>query len=302
MAQSLEDRNTATVVVETAMFSLVMLLSLFGNLLVCFAVYKNPRLRCQSNYYIISLAFSDIFQALFTMPMSIAMLMTGEWPFGTFACYFAAICKFALVKISVYTMVLMAVNRYYKIVKPAKYQSKYKKKFIIVTASLVWVLGILYALVSAFALGFDAKPHPGFATCTIQFRNYNLNVPLVAFVMYVPYFPIIFCYWKIYRVVKKHNANVSWQSSSVHDVKVSKTLFVTAIGFVSLYLPANCIFLASLVNPSLPRQLSFFATFLIFLSSCVNPFIYGFMNRAFKNEFKKSLKLKRSHTVTTDSN
>ena len=74
----LEERNTATVVVETAIFSLVMALSLFGNLLVCYAVYKNPRLRCPSNYYIISLAFSDIFQALCTMPLSIVMLATGN--------------------------------------------------------------------------------------------------------------------------------------------------------------------------------------------------------------------------------
>ena len=301
MAQSLEDRNTATVVLETAMFSLVMLLSLFGNVLVCLAVYRNPRLRCPSNYYIISLAFSDIFQSLCTMPLSIGMLMTGDWPFGTSACYFAAICKFALVKISVYTMVLMAVNRYYKIVKPAKYQTTYKKKFIIVTASLVWIIGILYALVSAFVLSFDAKTHPGFALCAIQFRNHHLVVPIVISVMYLPYFLIIFCYWKIYRVVKIHNGNVSWQNSNVQDVKVSKTLFVTVIGFVSLFLPANCVYLASLVNSSLPRQLSFFSTFLIFSSSCVNPFIYGFMNRAFKNEFKKFLKLKRAHTVNSES-
>ncbi|KAL9964007.1 hypothetical protein ACROYT_G027574, partial [Oculina patagonica] len=173
MAQNL-DRNTATIVFETAIFCLVLFLSLVGNLLVCYAVYRNPRLRCSSNYYIISLAFSDIFQALCTMPLSIMMLATGVWPFGTSAsgtsaCYFMAISKYALAKISVYTMVLMALNRYYKIVKPAKYQTTFKKRFITITASLVWALGLLYTLLVAFFLGSDAKPNPDFALCVIQY-------------------------------------------------------------------------------------------------------------------------------------
>ena len=295
----LEERNTATVVFETAIFSLVMALSLFGNLLVCYAVYRNPRLRCPSNYYIISLAFSDIFQALCTMPLSIGMLATSNWPFGTFACYFLTFCKYSLAKISVYTMVLMALNRYYKIVKPAKYQTTFKKRFIIITASLVWVIVILYSFLTVFVLGYDPEPNHRFAICSVTFHQYALTVFSV--IMYLPYVVIIFCYWKIYKVVKMHNANVSWQSSNVEDVKISKTLFVTVIGFVGLWMPANCIYFVSLLKPLLPRELTLFGTFLLFSSSCANPFIYGFMNRSFKNEFMKFLKLKRTHTIDTES-
>ena len=187
----LEERNTATVVFETAIFSFVMVLSLFGNLLVCYAVYRNPRLRCSSNYYIISLAFSDIFQALCTMSLSIGMLATSSWPFGTSACYFLTFCKFSLAKISVYTMVLMALNRYYKIVKPAKYQTIFKERFIILTASLVWVVAILYTYLTVFVFGYEAKPDPGFALCTVDF--YPFAVPVYCVIMYLPYVIIIFC-------------------------------------------------------------------------------------------------------------
>ncbi|XP_020606216.1 neuropeptide FF receptor 2-like, partial [Orbicella faveolata] len=165
MAQNLEDRNTATVVSETAILALVMILSLVGNLLVCFAVYRNPRLRCPSNYYIISLALSDILQALCTMPLSVAFLATGGWPFGTSLCYLSAIVKYSLAKISIYTMVLMAINRYYKIVKPAKYQTTFKKRFIIITASLVWVIFITYSIIAAFVIGSDANDDQSFALC-----------------------------------------------------------------------------------------------------------------------------------------
>ena len=74
----------------------------------------------------------------------------------------------------------------------------------------------------------------------------------------------------------------------MEDVKVSKTLFATVLGFVCLWMPALNINVMSLVEPSLPNELLFFSTFLVYSSSCANPFIYGFMNRAFKNEFKVS--------------
>ena len=82
-----------------------------------------------------------------------------------------------------------------------------------------------------------------------------------------------------------HNANVSWQSSNVEDVKVSKTLFATVLGCICLWMPALSINVPSLVEPSLPNELMFFAAFLVYSSSCVNPFIYGFVTRAFENGF-----------------
>ena len=162
--QGLDKRQTATAVLETAIFFLVMFLSLFGNLLVCIAVYSNPRLRqpiikINCNYYIISLALTDILQALFTMPLSVGMLAT---------CYYMVISMLFLASISIFTMALIALNRYYKIVKPAKYQNIFTKTFIIVTGSIAWIAPILISILTAFAFGFDATPHPGLATCKIE--------------------------------------------------------------------------------------------------------------------------------------
>ena len=292
--EQFKTRSTATVVSETTSISFVMILSLVGNILVCFAVCRNPTLRRPSNYYIISLALSDILQALCTMPLSIGLAATSDWPFGTPACYFAAIVKLSLAQISIYNMALMALNRYYKIVKPAKYQTTFTKKFIIVTASLAWIGPIFNSLLASLVVGFDVKPNPGFVLCLIEFPKSVF--PVVFIVMNFPYSIILFCYWKIYRVVKMHNANVSWQSSNVEDVNISKTLFVTIVAFAGLFLPSHVVFGASVLLGFyyFPHQLSFLVTLLVFVSSCVNPFIYGYMNRAFKNEFKKFLRPRRT--------
>ena len=188
----MEARNTVTVVFETGIFTLVMILSLLGNLMVCYAVRRNQRLRCPSNYYIISLALTDISQALLAMPLSVVFLATGAWPFGIPLCYFFAIVKLSLVKISLFTMALMALNRYYKIVRPARYQTVFTKKFILTTASAVWVT-LTAVSVSATVL-FVPEEDPGFATCTVKFNGFAVSALLV--VMYSPYPVIGFCYWK----------------------------------------------------------------------------------------------------------
>ena len=293
----MEDRHIATVVTETTIFALVMIISFFGNLLVCYAVYRNPRLCNPSNYYIISLALTDILQASGSMPFSVAYLATGEWSFGTAACAFIAGLKLSLAKISVFNMGLMALNRYYKVVKPNKYQTVFKPRNIVITALLAWIIPMTFVILSVFVFDEEAKPNPGYALCVIQFPKFSLAA--VFGLMYSPYFIIVFCYWKIYRKVKMHNANLSWQSSNAADVKVSKTLFVTVVSFVSVFLPANIIFtLHEFLWPTgFPRFVSLLAVFLIFMTSCTNPFIYGYMNRAFRNEFKKFLMPKRGHSV-----
>ncbi|XP_067042716.1 histamine H2 receptor-like [Acropora muricata] len=291
----MEDRHIATVVTETTIFALVMIISFLGNLLVCYAVYRNPRLRNPSNYYIISLALTDILQASCSMPFSVAYVATGEWSFGTAACAFIAILKLSLTEVSSFNMALMALDRYYKVVKPNKYRAVFKPRNIVTTALLAWIIPMTFVILLVFVFDQDAKPNPGYAICVILFPT--LSLPVVFGLTSSPYFIIVFCYWKIYRKVKMHNANLSWQSSNAADVKVSKTLFVTVVSFVGLLLPAHIIFAVhGILRPiGFPRYVALLALFLLFMTSCTNPFIYGYMNRAFRSEFKKFFK--RGHSV-----
>ena len=295
----LKDRHIASVVTETTIFGLVAILSFLGNLLVCYAVYRNPRLRNPSNYYIISLALTDILQASCSMPFSVAYLATGEWSFGTSACEFVAILKLSMTETSAFNMALMALNRYYKVVKPNKYRAIFKPRNIVTTAYLAWIIPTTFIILSVFAFNEKVEPYPDYAICSIELTQ-SAFFPLLLSLMYSSYFIIAVCYWKIYRKVKMHNANLSWQSSNAADVKVSKTLFVTVVSFLSLLLPAHIIFTSyKIVGPAnIPRFLSLLGILFTFMTSCTNPFIYGYMNRAFRSEFKKCLMPKRGHSVS----
>ena len=102
-----------------------------------------------------------------------------------------------------------------------------------------------------------------------------------------------------------HNADVSWQNLNAEEVNIGKTLFATVFGFVILWIPANIILLPSYLivdSFNFPCVISLIGTLLVSTSSCLNPFICGFMNRALRNEFKKCWIPRKPQSVGTGSN
>lgn len=61
----------------------IILVTVFGNVLVILAVFKERNLKSVANYYIISLAFADLCVGLFVMPISTLNKVTNNyWFFG----------------------------------------------------------------------------------------------------------------------------------------------------------------------------------------------------------------------------
>ena len=74
----LQNRSLAEVIIEASICLTMNVLSIVGNVLVCLAVYKNPKLRSSTNLYIIALAASDLLCATAEMPSASAVLIT-QW-------------------------------------------------------------------------------------------------------------------------------------------------------------------------------------------------------------------------------
>lgn len=51
--------------------SFIIILAIGGNVLVCLAVKRERKLHNRFNYFLVSLAFSDMLSALLIMPLSI---------------------------------------------------------------------------------------------------------------------------------------------------------------------------------------------------------------------------------------
>lgn len=62
------------------------LITIFGNLLVFYAIRTEKRLRTVSNLFILSLAFADLIVGFIVMPLSTVHILVGQWPFSIALC------------------------------------------------------------------------------------------------------------------------------------------------------------------------------------------------------------------------
>ena len=56
----------AVVWIQTVLFAVINTMAFFGNLLTCYAVYRNQRLRTLPNMFVIALNVSDILISIFS--------------------------------------------------------------------------------------------------------------------------------------------------------------------------------------------------------------------------------------------
>ena len=86
LAKELLNRDQKVVIFETFFYLLTISVAVVGNSCVLLAVYRNSRLRTIPNYFIVSLAISDILLPLLCAPYSIAVAIVGYWPFNDSVC------------------------------------------------------------------------------------------------------------------------------------------------------------------------------------------------------------------------
>lgn len=66
--------------------SVVFVIGLVGNTLVCVSVYRNHTMRTVTNYFIVNLAVADFLVILFCLPPSVIWDVTMTWFFGIAMC------------------------------------------------------------------------------------------------------------------------------------------------------------------------------------------------------------------------
>ena len=140
MEQVEEDtRNLLEVTVHTVILALTAVLALTGNSLVCLAFYRSRRLRTITNFYVLSLAISDIIVATFVSPFSSVASGFREWPFNHNFCHFAGFLVQYWSQLSLCILALVSVNRYFCVIKPHRYPVLFTRKKTIHSVLVVWM-------------------------------------------------------------------------------------------------------------------------------------------------------------------
>ena len=122
MSREFKSRSKTKVILELRLYVLIVLFLFVGNCLTLLVMILNRRMRTIPNMFVASLTVSDLLIGVFSVaPLSIPTLVTSHWPFNDTTCQFQGYVVGMLAAASIHTLVLTAVNRYYRIVKPTKY-------------------------------------------------------------------------------------------------------------------------------------------------------------------------------------
>ncbi|XP_015249682.1 PREDICTED: D(1)-like dopamine receptor [Cyprinodon variegatus] len=126
---------------------LLIVSTLLGNTLVCAAVIKFRHLRSKvTNFFVISLAVSDLFVAVLVMPWEAITEVTDTWLFGGFCdvwITFDIMCSTA----SILNLCIISVDRYWAIASPFKYERKMTHRVAFVMIGVAWMLSILISFI-----------------------------------------------------------------------------------------------------------------------------------------------------------
>ena len=298
LSNELSKRAEHLVWIETVLFTVINVAAFFGNLSVCYAVYRNQRLRTIVNIFVVALAMSDILISVFSMPFSVVTLARGRWIFSADVCRFQGFAMFTCGLASLLTMGVIAVSRYFCVVKPVNYIGLFNKRKVLMYIGVVWLLALVGSVPPLLFEKGGYKFQPGKAMCMNSFDTNIAYTSCMGFVyIATPLTLITICYAKVFFTVSRSNRVFSHENSpeqlraNVEEVKVTKTLAAVVAGFAFCWIPIGVMDYtdAATGEPTLPRQAYLTYGFLIYLSSTINPFIYGATNRHFRREYKAIL-------------
>ncbi len=67
-------------------YSIIFIISLSGNSLVCYVIFSTRQMRTVTNLYIVNLTISDMMITLIYIPFNIMRFLLDDWPFGQLLC------------------------------------------------------------------------------------------------------------------------------------------------------------------------------------------------------------------------
>ena len=287
-------RSKTSVVVETVVACLLIVVGLVGNCLVCFVIHRSRRTKSSMYYFMASLAFADLLVCCVSVPLTI--ISTQPEPLfptmSSWLCKAIRFIQFALPPASVAILTATALDRYFHICHPLK---------VVITTNTTKWLAMCCWLFAAFItipvpLLLSSRPTQCHKEIICNFCSMKASVDEIPGSVYlvgrvflsfiIPEVIIIVLYYKVAKAVWDRGTS----SSSRDKINIIKSLTMVVVAFSLSWAPFSLVTkYHTFKNPSVHTisTAELITYWLGLFASVYNPFIYTFYNRNFREAFRE---------------
>lgn len=298
------------------LFCLIFLIGFIGNIVVMIVSLSPQLMRNTTNVLIANLATADLIFIVICVPFTAVLYAVSTWPFGTVWCKIYQYLINATAYVSVYTLVLMSLDRYLAVVHPVQSLS------IRTEHNAYVVSGTLWAMVLLFNVPVILENEQFYYPYRNEVRSTCINVRIYkeldkgrsygtvfygcffAFAYALPLASVCLLYGLMLRRLLQGTSTGKGRRSpgSVRkrsNRRTTRLVVVVVIVFALCWLPLNLVMIVQhssdypLANAGVFVPVKIVATCLAYLNSCVNPILYAFLSENFRRTFWKIIGFRR---------
>ncbi|XP_016060105.1 PREDICTED: neuromedin-U receptor 1 [Miniopterus natalensis] len=302
-------------------YLLIFLVGTVGNGLTCLVILRHKAMRTPTNYYLFSLAVSDLLVLLLGLPLELyEMWQNYPYLLGAGGCYFRTLLFETVCLASVLNVTALSVERYVAVVHPLQARLVMTQAHVRRMLGAVWGLALLCSLPNTSLHGIQ-QLHvpcrgtvPGSAVCMLVGSRalYHLLMQITTLLFFcLPMAAISVLYLLVGLRLRreglllrqgakgKARASDSRRLQRLEDrsrTQVTKMLFVLVLVFGICWAPFH---IDRLMWSSVSRWtegllLAFQYVHVVsgvffYLSSAANPVLYSLMSSRFRDTFREAL-------------
>ncbi|XP_059609125.1 neuropeptides capa receptor isoform X2 [Phlebotomus argentipes] len=301
----------------TILFIAIFVTGVIGNVIVCVVIVRHSSMHTATNYYIFSLAVSDLIFLLVGLPFETHILW-HQYPYqlGIVFCKLRAFVSEASTYVSVLTIVAFTMERFLAICHPLHLytMSGFKRAVRIIGA--LWVVSFLSAVPFGVYTKIHYIPYPdkndsiildsAFCGLLGNPKGFLLLELSTCIFFIIPMIVMVVLYTKIglrIRSRTRHTVALGVQQGSLHNESrqtqsrkaIIRMLAAVVIFFFVCWVPFHAQRLLYLYGQQwdyygIVNEWLFFCGGVLYYISCtINPILYNVMSHRYRVAFKETL-------------
>ena len=261
-----------------------LVIGLIGNLLVIRIVHKIPEMHTPTNYLLVSIAVSDV--------VTILLWPLYYFQFAKVVCEFVALAEVSIM-VSSNTLTVLAVERYHAILKPFETGLRLNKDNIKRAITCIWIASFVVCFPEFFLKEWSETNSSCIGPWTVQLNEASKIYVIINLTINCLQMVVLFsCFGCVIKGL--YFSSIVYPETDRETTPEKKKLVITltlaSTGFLVGNTPHLLYFWAFKVTGS-DRNEDFLdvADFFFVCSLSLNPMIYGFRGRKFREGFKRML-------------